>query len=62
MARNQLFVIPYPELRKRVAEHFDAILSVFPPAGSDAEGVAKRQAAMTRFLAERQAIPANLKR
>ena len=62
MARNQLFVIPYPELRKRVAEHFESILSVFPPAGSDADGVAKRQAAMTRFLAERQAIPASLKR
>jgi NAD(P)-dependent dehydrogenase (short-subunit alcohol dehydrogenase family) len=62
MTRNQLFVIPYPELRKRVAEHFESILSVFPPAGSDAEGVAKRQAAMTRFLAEREAIPASVKR
>jgi len=62
MARNQLFVIPYPELRKRVADQFDAILSVFPPAGSDAEGVAKRQAAMARFLEERQAIQASRKR
>ena len=56
MTRNQLYVIPYPELRKRVAEHFDAILSVFPPADCDPDGVAKRQAAMFRFLAERQAI------
>jgi NAD(P)-dependent dehydrogenase (short-subunit alcohol dehydrogenase family) len=56
MTRNQLYVIPYPELRKRVAEHFDAILRVFPPADFDPEGVAKRQAAMPRFLAERQAI------
>jgi NAD(P)-dependent dehydrogenase (short-subunit alcohol dehydrogenase family) len=56
MTQNQLYVIPYPELRKRVAEHFEAILSVFPPAESDPAGVAKRQAAMLRFLAERQAI------
>ena len=56
MTRNQLFVIPYPELRKRVADHFEAILGVFPPADSDPAGVAKRQAAMLRFLAERQAI------
>ena len=62
MARDQLFVIPYPELHKRVADHFDAILSVFPPAGSDPEGVAKRQAAMARFLDARQAIQASRKR
>jgi NAD(P)-dependent dehydrogenase (short-subunit alcohol dehydrogenase family) len=61
MTRNQLYVIPYPELRKRVAEHFDAILSVFPAADSDPSGVATRQAAMLRFLAERQAIEARKK-
>ncbi|MEJ0036686.1 MAG: SDR family NAD(P)-dependent oxidoreductase [Gammaproteobacteria bacterium] len=58
MTHNQLYVIPYPELRKRVAEHFEAILSVFPPPDSDPAGVAKRQAAMLRFLAERQSIRA----
>ena len=58
MTHNQLFVIPYPEMRKRVAEQFEAILSVFPPMDADVAGVAKRQAAMVRFVAERQAITA----
>ena len=62
MTRNQLYVIPYPELRKRVADHFDAILGIFPSTDSDAAGVAKRQAAMFRFLAERQAIEGRKKR
>jgi len=61
MARNQLFVIPYPEMRKRVAEHFESVLSVFPPPESDVAGIAKRQAAMVRFVAERQAIEARRK-
>jgi NAD(P)-dependent dehydrogenase (short-subunit alcohol dehydrogenase family) len=56
MTRRQLYVIPYPELRDRVAEHFDAILNVFPAADSDPAGVARRRAAMARFLRERQAI------
>lgn len=58
MTRNQLFVIPYPEMRKRVADHFESILSVFPPMESDVAGAAKRQAAMVRFVTERQAIEA----
>jgi NAD(P)-dependent dehydrogenase (short-subunit alcohol dehydrogenase family) len=62
MTRNQLFVIPYPELRNRVADHFDTILGVFPSPESDPAGVAQRKAAMLRFLAERQAIEARGKR
>lgn len=58
MTRNQLFVIPYPEMRKRVADHFESVLSVFPPMESDVTGVAKRQAAMVRFVTERQTIEA----
>jgi hypothetical protein len=61
MTRNQLFVIPYPEMRKRVADHFESVLSVFPPPESDVTGVAKRQAAMVRFVTERQAIEARRK-
>jgi NADP-dependent 3-hydroxy acid dehydrogenase YdfG len=61
MTRNQLFVIPYPEMRKRVADHFESILGVFPPMESDVAGVAKRQAAMVRFVTERQAIEARRK-
>jgi NAD(P)-dependent dehydrogenase (short-subunit alcohol dehydrogenase family) len=61
MTRNQLFVIPYPEMRKRVADHFENVLAAFPPLDSDPMGVAKRQAAMVRFVAERQAIEARRK-
>jgi NAD(P)-dependent dehydrogenase (short-subunit alcohol dehydrogenase family) len=61
MTRNQLFVIPYPEMRKRVADHFESVLSAFPPMESDVVGVAKRQAAMVRFVTERQAIEARRK-
>jgi NAD(P)-dependent dehydrogenase (short-subunit alcohol dehydrogenase family) len=61
MTRNQLFVIPYPEMRQRVADHFESVLAAFPPPGSDATGVARRQAAMVRFVAERQAIEARRK-
>jgi len=61
MKRNQLYVIPYPEMRQRLADHFEAMLACFPPPGSDPEGVAKRQAAMVRFVKERQAIEARRK-
>lgn len=61
MGRNQLYVIPYPEMRQRLVDHFEAILACFPPPDSDPEGVAKRQAAMARFVRERQAIEARRK-
>ena len=61
MGRNQLYVIPYPEMRQRLVDHFESILACFPPPDSDPEGVTKRQAAMTRFVRERQAIEARRK-
>ncbi|MEJ1965958.1 MAG: SDR family NAD(P)-dependent oxidoreductase [Gammaproteobacteria bacterium] len=61
MTRNQLYVIPYPEVRKRLADHFESMLSALPPADSDPVGAAKRQAAMVRFVTERQAIEARRK-
>jgi NAD(P)-dependent dehydrogenase (short-subunit alcohol dehydrogenase family) len=61
MGRNQLYVIPYPEMRQRLVDHFESILASFPPPDSDPEGVSKRQAAMTRFVRERQAIEARRK-
>ncbi|HUI59015.1 MAG TPA: SDR family NAD(P)-dependent oxidoreductase [Steroidobacteraceae bacterium] len=53
--QNQLHIIPYPEARAALKAHFDAVLAVLPPENSDAAGVAKRQAAMARFIQERQA-------
>ena len=53
--RNQLYIIPYPEVRARLKEHFDAVLSALPPEDSDPAGVARRHAAMARWVQERQA-------
>jgi len=53
--KNQLHIIPYPEARAALKAHFDAVLAVLPPEDSDAAGVAKRQAAMARFIQERAA-------
>jgi NAD(P)-dependent dehydrogenase (short-subunit alcohol dehydrogenase family) len=53
--KNELYIIPYPEVRARLQAHFDAVLSAVPPEGSDVEGVAKRAAAMTKWVQERQA-------
>ncbi|MEP7242640.1 MAG: SDR family NAD(P)-dependent oxidoreductase [Gammaproteobacteria bacterium] len=61
MKRNQLYVIPYPEMRQRLADHFETVLASFPPQDSDPEGVTRRQAAMVRFVKERQAIEARRK-
>ena len=61
MMRNQLYVIPYPEMRQRVADHFESVLGAFPPPASDPVGIAKREAAMARFVTERQAIEARRK-
>jgi NADP-dependent 3-hydroxy acid dehydrogenase YdfG len=51
--RNQLYVIPYPEVRARLRAHFDAVLEALPPENSDPEGVAKRAAAMAKWVQER---------
>ena len=61
MRRNQLYVIPYPEMRQRLMDHFESVLAAFPPPGSDVAGVTRRQAAMLRFVKERQAIEARRK-
>jgi NAD(P)-dependent dehydrogenase (short-subunit alcohol dehydrogenase family) len=52
---NALYIIPFPEVRERLKEHFDAVLDALPPPGSDPEGVAKREAAMLKFRQEREA-------
>ncbi len=52
--RNQLYVIPYPEARGPLQASFDAVLAVLPPENADPDGVAKRAAAMARFIRERQ--------
>jgi len=53
--KNQLYIIPYPEVRAALKAHFDTVLAALPPEDSDSEGVAKRQAAMAKWVQERQA-------
>jgi len=53
--KNQLYIIPYPEVRAALKAHFDTVLAALPPEDSDVAGVAKRQAAMARWVRERQA-------
>ena len=53
--KNQLYIIPYPEVRAAMKAHFDAVLAALPPEDSDPEGVARRQAAMAKWVQERQA-------
>src|SRR5882672_10049818 len=51
--KNQLYVIPYPEARPSLREGFDAVLAALPPEDSDPQGVAKRKAAMSRYVQDR---------
>jgi NAD(P)-dependent dehydrogenase (short-subunit alcohol dehydrogenase family) len=52
--KNQLYIIPYPEVRAGLKAHFDAVLAALPPEDSDREGVAKREAAMAKWRGEQQ--------
>jgi len=52
--KNQLYVIPYPEERAALQAGFDAVLAALPPEDSDSEGVARRRAAMARFIQDRK--------
>ena len=49
---NQLYVIPYPEARQALQDHFADVLASLPPEDADPEGVAKRQAAMKQYRRE----------
>ena len=53
--KNELYIIPYPEVRAAMKAHFDAVLAALPPEDSDPEGVAKRAKAMAKWVQERQA-------
>jgi hypothetical protein len=43
------------KVRTALQANFEAVLAALPPEDSDAEGVARRGAAMARFTRERQA-------
>lgn len=51
---NRLYIIPYPEVRQILENHFAEIIAALPPEDVDPEGVAKRRAAMEQYRREYQ--------
>ena len=49
---NRPYIIPYPEVRQALQNHFAEILAALPPEDADPEGVAKRRAAMEQYRKE----------
>jgi NAD(P)-dependent dehydrogenase (short-subunit alcohol dehydrogenase family) len=56
--RNDAYVIPYPEERRTLQGNLQAVLAAIPPESSDLEGVARRRAALDKFVADLQAMAA----
>lgn len=48
---NQLYVIPYPEVREGLEQHFAEILNAVAPLESDPEGASARSAALAEWIA-----------
>ena len=53
---NRLYIIPYPEARRVLENHFAEILAALPPEDADPKGVAKRRAAMEQYRREFQEL------
>lgn len=49
---NRPYIIPYPEVRQVLENHFAEILAALPPEGTDRDGVEKRRAAMEQYREE----------
>jgi NAD(P)-dependent dehydrogenase (short-subunit alcohol dehydrogenase family) len=54
--KNQFYIIPYPEARGLLEAAFKQVIDSLPPENSDPAGVAKREAAMRKYLQARQAM------
>ena len=52
--KNQFYIIPYPEARRGLEATFKQVIDALPPEESDPEGVAKRHAAMLRYVEARR--------
>jgi NAD(P)-dependent dehydrogenase (short-subunit alcohol dehydrogenase family) len=53
---NQLYIIPYPELKEQLRQRFDAIVDSVPPMESDPEGARKRAEALQAWAADRARV------
>jgi NAD(P)-dependent dehydrogenase (short-subunit alcohol dehydrogenase family) len=56
---NQLYCIPYPEVREGLEKHFKAILDAVPPLESDPEGARRRTEALQNWARDRARMVAS---
>jgi len=56
---NQLYCIPYPEVKEGLEKHFKAILDAIPPMESDPEGARQRTEALRNWARDRAKMVAS---
>lgn len=56
MEAGKLYIIPYPEERERLAQHFREIVDSIPPIESDPEGAKERTEALMNWAKDRGSI------
>lgn len=54
--QNQLYIIPYPELKEQLREHFAQIVDAVLPMEADPEGARKRVEALQQWAADRATV------
>jgi len=54
--KNQFYIIPYPEARPALEAAFKQVLDSLPPEDADPAGVAKREAAMRKYIEARRPL------
>lgn len=59
MENEQLYCIPYPEEKERLAAHFKAIVDSIPDVSTDPEGVKKRTEALQNWARDRARMAAS---
>jgi NAD(P)-dependent dehydrogenase (short-subunit alcohol dehydrogenase family) len=61
MEANQLYIIPYPEQKEPLAQHFKQIVDSVLPMEADPEGARKRTEALQNWMKDRQALMSKAK-
>jgi NAD(P)-dependent dehydrogenase (short-subunit alcohol dehydrogenase family) len=56
MEAGQLYIIPYPEEKERLAQHFKQIVDAVLPMEADPDGARQRTEALRNWAKERQAL------
>lgn len=62
MEANQLYIIPYPEQKEPLAQHFKQIVDSVLPMEADPEGARARTEALQNWIKDRQALMSSSKR